>query len=66
VDELKYKCHCAADGEHGDGGITIDYFSFIALCLVNNISVILTFNAELYNNLEVVYICRGRNLVPFS
>jgi hypothetical protein len=44
----------------------MDYFSFIALYLVNDVPFILAFNTELCNNLEVVYFYRGRNLIPFS
>jgi hypothetical protein len=49
-----------------DESIIIYYFSFIALCLVNDVSPILAFNVKLYNNLEVVYFCRCQNFVPFS
>jgi hypothetical protein len=33
--------------------------------LVNDISFVLVFNAELCNNLDVMYFCRGQNLVLF-
>jgi hypothetical protein len=48
------------------GSIVIDYFSFEALDYVNYISLASACNTELYNNLEVLYFCRDRNLVPLS
>jgi hypothetical protein len=50
----------------GDHGMETNYFSFTALCLVDDVSLVSAFNVELCNNLKVVYFCRGRNLVPFS
>jgi hypothetical protein len=45
--------------------IIIDYFSFKPLCWISDVSLISTCNAELCNNLEAVYFCRVRNIIPF-